>query len=216
MRYTYDDANVNDPSATSLDAGSTVKTRLQYLTAEHNLVKGTNFLNRVQFGFTRSRLDGFDFARGGAPALPVTTFTSYNDGLPTLTITGLSALGGDTTNPKYHRFNNFQFRDGVTWQHGKQSVKLGGDVEYLQYGLVSDFTSMGQYVFNSVPNFIAANVNQFNAVMPGSDASRALRQFAYGVYLQDDIQLTKHFTLNAGIRYEPNSLITDTKGRPRS
>jgi hypothetical protein len=176
-------------------------------------VRGAALVNRFQFGFTRSRLDGFDAPREGAPALPASTFTSYNDGLPTLTITGLSALGGDTTNPKYHRFNNFQFRDSVTWQHRAHSVKAGGDVQYLEYYLKSDFTSMGQYVFTSIPNFIRGNANQFNAVMPGSDATRDLRQVAYGVYLQDDIQLRKTFTLNAGIRYEPNSSITDTKGR---
>src|SRR5262249_45939492 len=106
VRYTYNDSTVTDPAGTSVDAGSNTKTRLQYFTSEHNWVLGTSLVNRVQFGFTRSRLDGFDKARSDAPALPKTTFTSYDDGLPTLTITGLSALGGDTTNPKYHRFNN--------------------------------------------------------------------------------------------------------------
>src|SRR5262249_11616337 len=46
-----------------------------------------------------------------------------------------------------------------------------------------------------------------------SDATRDLRQVAYGLYLQDDIQVKKAFTLNVGVRYEPNSSITDTKGR---
>ena len=213
VRYTYNDANVDDPGGTSLDAGSFIKTRLQYLTAEHNMVRSSNFLNKFQFGFTRSRLDGYDYPRDGAPALPSTTFTSYDDGLPTITVTGLSPLGGDTTNPKFHRFNNFQFRDSVTWQHRAHSVKIGGDIQYLQYGLVSDFTSMGQYVFTSIPNFMRGTVNQFNAVMPGSDASRDLRQVAYGAYIQDDIQVRRTFTLNLGLRYEPTSSITDTKDR---
>jgi hypothetical protein len=213
VRYTFNDSNVVDPGGTSLDAGSNTKTRLQYLTTEHNWVVRPDLVNRFQFGFTRSRLDGYDSPREGAPSLPSATFTSYNDGLPTLTITGLSALGGDTTNPKYHRFNNFQFRDSITWQRRAHSVKIGGDVQYLQYYLKSDFTSMGQYVFTSIPNFIRANANQFNAVMPGSDATRDLRQLAYGLYLQDDIQVRKTLTLNVGVRYEPNDSITDTKGR---
>jgi hypothetical protein len=213
VRYTYNDSNVDDPGGTSLDAGSFTKTRLQYLTAEHNAVARTNFLNRFQFGFTRSRLDGYDYAREGAPPLPADSFTSYHDGLPTITVTGLSALGGDTTNPKFHRFNNFQFRDNITWQIKSHSLKLGGDVQVLQYGLKSDFTSMGQYVFTSIPNFIRSNVNQFSAVMPGSDSTRDLRQIAYGFYLQDDIQLRRTFTLNVGIRYEPTSSITDTQDR---
>src|SRR5262245_4780524 len=213
VRYTYNDSNVDDPGGTSLDAGSFTKTRLQYLTAEHNAVPRSTLLNRLQFGFTRSRLDGYDYAREGAPPLPADSFTSYHDGLPTLTITGLSALGGDTTNPKFHRFNNFQFRDSVTWQHKAHSLKFGGDLQYLQYGLKSDFTSMGQYVFTSIPNFIRSNANQFNAVMPGSDATRDLRQFAYGFYLQDDWQVRRNLTLNLGVRYEPTTSITDTQDR---
>ena len=191
VRYTYNDANVDDPAVRASTPAPFIKTRLQYLTAEHNMVHGSNLFNKFQFGFTRSRLDGYDYARDGAPPLPASTFTSYDDGLPTITVTGLSPLGGDTTNPKFHRFNNFQFRDSVTWQHRAQSIKIGGDIQYLQYGLKSDFTSMGQYVFTSVPNFIRGTVNQFSAVMPGSDSTRALRQIAYGAYIQDDIQLRR-------------------------
>ena len=41
-------------------------------------------------------------------------------------------------------------------------------------------------------------MNQFNAVVPGSDASRNLRQMAFGFYVQDDIQARKNLTLNLG------------------
>ena len=209
-RYTIDDAQVEDPAG--LITGSRLKTRTQYLTTEHTLVKGSSFLNRFQFGFTRSRLDGVDYLLDGA-SMPQTTFTDITRGLATISVTGLNALGGDTTNPKFHIYNNFQFRENVTWTRGAQSLKFGAEAQVLQYNLTSDFTSMGQYTFSSLDNFIIGRVNQFNAVVPGSDAQRSLRQTAFGFFMQDDIQARRNLTLNLGLRYEPTSSVTDTKNR---
>ena len=44
-------------------------------------------------------------------------------------------------------------------------------MQILQFNLTSDFTSMGQYTFSSLDNFLIGRVNQFNAVVPGSDAT---------------------------------------------
>ncbi len=210
VRYTLDDAELEDPAG--LNTGSRLKTRTQFLTAEHTWVKGSAFLNRAQFGFTRSRLDGVDFVLDGL-TLPRTTFTDITRGIAAITVTGLSAWGGDTTNPKFHRYNNFQFRDNVTWTRGSHNIRFGGDVQLLQFNLTSDFTSMGQYTFSSLDNFLIGRVNQFNAVVPGSDATRNLRQTAYGVFFQDDIQLKRNMTVNLGLRYEPTSSVTDTGDR---
>jgi hypothetical protein len=210
VRYTLDDAQVDDPSR--LNTGSRLKTRVQFVTAEHTQVKGSSLLNRVQFGFTRSRLDGVDYVLDGF-TIPRTTFTDIDRGIAAITVTGLSGYGGDTTNPKFHRFNNFQIRDNITWNRGAQNIKIGGDAQIMQFNLTSDFTSMGQYTFSSLDNFLSGRVNQFNAVVPGSDATRNLRQMAFGVYVQDDIRARKNLTLNLGVRYEPTTSVHDTKDR---
>lgn len=210
VRYTLDDAQVDDPSR--LNTGSRLKTRTQFMTAEHTQVRGSSLLNRLQFGFTRSRLDGVDYVLDGL-TIPRTTFTDIDRGIAAITVTGLSAYGGDTTNPKFHRFNNFQLRDNITWNKGAQNIKIGGDAQIMQFNLTSDFTSMGQYTFSSLDNFLAGRVNQFNAVVPGSDATRNLRQMAFGVYVQDDIRARKNLTLNLGVRYEPTTSVHDTKDR---
>jgi len=209
-RYTFDDAQVDDPAG--LITGSRLKTRTQYLTTEHTLVKGSSLLNRFQFGFTRSRLDGVDYLLEGF-TMPQTTFTDIDRGLAVITVTGLNALGGDTTNPKFHIYNNFQFRENLTWSRGVHSLKFGGEAQVLQYDLTSDFTSMGQYTFSSLDNFLISRVNQFNAVVPGSDAQRSLRQTAFGMFVQDDVKVRHNVTLNLGMRYEPTTSVTDTKDR---
>jgi hypothetical protein len=211
VRYTLDNAKQDDPSAMVI-AGSRLKTRTQYLTTEHTWVRGSAFLNRAQFGLTRSRLDGVDYLLPGF-TMPQNTFTDIDRGLAVISVNGLSALGGSTTNPKFHIYNNYQLRDNVTWNHGAQTLKLGGEAQILQFNLISDFTSMGQYTFSSLDNFLIGKVNQFNAVVPGSDAQRSLRQTAFGFYAQDDIQARRNLTINLGVRYDPTTSVTDTKDR---
>jgi hypothetical protein len=145
--------------------------------------------------------------------LPRTTFTDIDRGILAIGVTNLSPYGGSTTNPKFHRFNNFQFREALTYTRGSHNLKMGGDVQILQFNLTSDFTSMGSYTFNSLDEFLANSPALFDAVMPGSDATRNLRQMAFGFYVQDDIQLKKNLTLNVGVRYEPTTSVTDTGNR---
>jgi hypothetical protein len=209
-RYTFDDGEVDDPSR--LVTGEITKTRVQFLTIGHTAIRGASFLNRFQFGYSRSRLDGFDYALDGFD-LPRTTFTDVTRGIGTIGVTGLSGWGGETTNPKFHRFRNFQISDAMTYNRGAHSVKAGGHVEFLGFNLTSDFTSMGNFSFESVEDFLANSPRTFEAIMPGSDASRRLRQKVFGFFVQDDIQLRSNFTLNVGLRYEPTSDITEVDGK---
>jgi hypothetical protein len=185
---------------------------MQYLTIEQTWIRGTSLLNRLQFGFSRSRLDGYNFLLDDV-TLPRTTFTDLTFGIGSVTVTGLSAWGGSTTNPKYQTFSNYQLSDTVTWTRGPHSLKFGGTVEFLQYDLTSHFTSMGGFGFNSLDDFIANRPANFAAMMPESDASRELRQTVFGAFVQDDIRLRSNFTLNVGLRYEPTTDITETQGR---
>ncbi len=209
-RYTFDDAPVENPA--SLMTGTITKTRFQFFTAEHTTVKGASFLNRAQFGLTRSRMDAYDFILPGV-TMPRTTFTDIDRGILSISVTGLSAYGGTSTNPKYHIFNNFQYRDTVTYTRGHHSLQVGGALEHLQYNLRSDFSSMGAFGFESLDVFLAGNPRTFDAVLPGSDTLRRMRQLVFGFFVQDDIQLTPHLTLNAGVRYEPTTGVSEVDGK---
>lgn len=126
---------------------------------------------------------------------------------------GIAAWGGSTTNPKFHKFSNYQLSDVVTLTKGVHSIRAGGQIEFLQFNLTSDFTSMGNYTFNSINDFLNGVPRTFDAVMPGSDATRNLRQTVFGFFVQDDMQLSPRVTVNAGLRYEPTTDVTDTGNR---
>ncbi|MDO8678560.1 MAG: TonB-dependent receptor [Acidobacteriota bacterium] len=211
VRYTYDVGEVTNP--VRVTTGEKVRTEVQFMTASHQWIKGNSFVNRAQLGVTRSKLDGFDYAYDGI-ALPRTTFTDINRGIAAISISGgIAPWGGSTTNPKIHQFANYQFSDVVTLSKGLHSIRAGAHMELLQFNLTSDFTSMGNYTFNSVTDFLNGVPRTFDAVMPGSDATRNLRQKVFGFFVQDDMQLSSRLSVNAGVRYEPTTDTTDTGNR---
>jgi hypothetical protein len=213
-RYTYNKGTVNDEGIPDrLNTAESSNTWLQYFTAEHTWIRGASFVNRAQFGLTSSRLDGFDYLLDGVD-LPRLSFTDFTGGIATIEVTGLlTNWGGSTTNPKYHRFRNYAFSDTATWLRGRQTLKFGASIDFVQYDLRSDFTSFGQYTFNTMADFLNNRPNTFQAVMPGSDTSRNLRQQVFGFFVQDDIRVSDRLTLNIGVRYEPSTGITETEGR---
>lgn len=209
-RYTYNKGEVSNPNR--VNTGENTRTKLQFVTTEFQAIRGSGLVNRTQVGFTSSKLDGTDFVLDGI-TLPRTSFTSFDRGIGALTVTGLSAWGGSTTNPKFHDFRNLQLSNTLSLVKGSHNVRLGGHMEYQMYDLTSDFTTMGSYNFTSVNNFLAVNAATFDAVVPGSDTSRRLRQYVFGFYVQDDWRLRSNVTLNAGVRYEPTSDITEVDGK---
>lgn len=211
VRYTYDDGEVTNP--VRVTTGEKVRTKIQFMTASHQLIKGSSFINRAQFGVTRSQLNGFDYTYDGI-SLPRTTFTDVTRGIAAISISGgIAPWGGSTTNPKIHEFANYQLSNVMTLSKGLHSIRAGAHMELLQFNLTSDFTSMGNYTFNSITDFLNGVPRTFDAVMPGSDATRNLRQKVFGFFVQDDMQLTSRVSVNAGVRYEPTTDTTDTGNR---
>ena len=209
-RYTFDDARVENPSRAN--TGEITETRLQFFTLEHSFVRGSGFVNRAQVGVTSSQLDGFDFVLPGSN-LPRTTFTDIERGIATISVTGLSPWGGSATNPKIHDFRNIQLSDTLHWIQGRHQLKFGASVEIQAFNLTSDFTSMGNYTFTSLTAFTAGTPSTFEAILPGSDSSRRLRQKVFGLFVQDDYRLSSRLTVNLGVRYEPTTGVTETEGR---
>ena len=211
-RFTYNKGSVTDPER--VNTGAITQTKLAFGTLEYQMVRGAGLVNRLQFGYTSSKLDGYDYVLEGI-TLPVTTFTEIDRGIGVVSVSGaaLSPWGGSTTNPKFHDFSNMQLSDALSWIRGAHNLKLGGHMEFQRYDLTSDFTSMGSYTFASVNAYLAGTPRTFDAVRPGSDTSRRLRQYVFGFFAQDDWQVRRDLTLNLGLRYEPTTDVTEVDGK---
>jgi hypothetical protein len=175
----------------------------------------TNLLNETRVSYSRFR------QVNGLPELnfDVNGTTQH---LPQFLVSGYPTMGGagsftGTTGGGIVqiRDNNYQVYDNVFWQHGRHSVKFGGEILQVQYNRFEAPSTLANFQFtNGFTTRTANNDGTGDALasmllaLPAT-SNRAVgpsridgRQWTYSAYIQDDFRILPTLTLNLGLRYE--------------
>src|SRR5213080_819982 len=138
---------------------------------------------------------------------------------------------GDGFSPAEFIQNDFEWRDLLSWNHGKHAMKFGFDIFRDQENDLFDGpTQRPGYVFlNGSPtglNPIFDFANDQPTLEPGinydlrtgalSQQSIGLRSTNYGFFAQDDMKIKPNFSLNLGIRWDFNTSPNEVAGRTSS
>ncbi|MBO0857912.1 MAG: carboxypeptidase regulatory-like domain-containing protein [Chloracidobacterium sp.] len=229
-RFFAADSNQNVSLPTS-QVGSTAPgfpqladNRLRNLTLAHTYTFSSTLLNQAEFGFHRIaaptiQQEVFKWSDVGVKAPLI------DNNFPAVGVSGSLALGGNGQGVDLVQ-NHFTFQDSVTYIRGRHTFRAGGGVTRSQVNL-SNFHFFGGIIFASWPDFLlglsAGPVtaggngtpisNVFLSLDIPGNLDRAWRLTDGNAYLQDDIKLTKSFTLNLGVRYERLANLGDQFGR---
>jgi len=142
--------------------------------------------------------------------------------LPQFIVSGYPTMGGagsfvGTTGGGIAlvRDNTYQIYENMFWQHGRHSVKFGGEVLQVQYNRYEAPSALANYNFtNGFTTRTANNDGTGDALASLMLALPAIgnrsvgpsridgRQWNYSAYIQDDFRIMPNLTLNFGIRYE--------------
>ncbi|QNI30144.1 TonB-dependent receptor [Alloacidobacterium dinghuense] len=124
-------------------------------------------------------------------------------------IVGIAATGfftfGDSAFAEFQR-NNYILADDFHWVKGNHNLAFGVHAEISKVDLNNEFNEPGTFAFNSnntnyaLASFLLGYLYTFNQ---GAGQYYNARNQFYGFYAQDSWHLTRRFTLNYGIRYEP-------------
>jgi hypothetical protein len=199
-RYVIDRAMFHDPFSGGPITlwPETHHTGNQYLTVEERRIFTPTIINLVRAAFVRTR-EGSDLDNN----LPGLYF--YTDGRKngTIGITGLSPLGSSIFLPFLFVQNKFSGGDDVYWTHGAHSIKFGATVERVQSNVNAPGWLGGQFVFNSLADFLRSSPFLFFGPLQNqSDGYRDFREVDITPYFQDDWRVSKRLTLNLGLRYD--------------
>ncbi len=214
LRYTMDDSSKLRQDAPDHVLGLFAEDethRNQYVTLATTHIFSPSVLNTARFGFNRSVTLVNLLNQSN-----VSSDLSFIPGQPfgRITIRGaISPLGATINDPRLFRMNSFQPSDDLSITRGAHALKLGGIVERFQWNTANFNRIGGDWTFASLSDFLQANFVSVIAPFPGSEPNRGIRAILFGTYLQDDYRVSRHLTLNLGLRYELTTVPTEVNNK---
>jgi len=190
-------------------------------------VFSSNLVNVARFGYMR--FDGVSAVQAPLLASAIgqgtpTGAVSQNSPAPALIVDGLFSTGDAGTPDQWEVTNAYIWQDTVSFTRRRQSWHFGAEVRdnlvdtdlpFSVDGLVSTITFddflLGQSATQNGSPIGASNIDFSNGA--SGSHRKDVRYMNYSGFAQDDIKLTAHLTLNAGVRYEIYGPPVDKKGR---
>jgi hypothetical protein len=137
--------------------------------------------------------------------------------VPQITVTGFTAGWGDFFNSAT-KIRTYEFRDVLTLDRGRHSLRIGGEFRRLFKGLSIAPPDAGSYTFTSIASFIADQpFRQTLTVNPNTgqptNFPRYFAQFETGFFFQDDWKVNSKLNLNLGLRHDYFGDVHEREGR---
>ncbi|MPY86881.1 MAG: hypothetical protein GEU99_03070 [Luteitalea sp.] len=208
-RYTLDDADQQLPTDYPQFPRAFVS-RNQFFTAESRHVTSERTLNTFRIGFSRTR---FGQTVDADLSQPLTAFVPGQAMLGDIDIGGLRRFGPQSSANLRLVQNVFSFQHDLVHTRGRHVLKAGALIERYQDNMVNPTFSLGIFRFANLRTFLENQPLTFIGLAPEGEIDRYWRFTLFGVYAQDEFQVTPHLTLNGGLRYEVTTLPKDIHGR---
>jgi len=185
-------------------------------TYNHNRAATTNLYSGVtdvagNAGITGVSTDPFDW---GLPGISFNSFSGFSGPIPSREL--------DQT---------YTISDTVIWNHGKHTVRFGGDYRWIDQGFRSARNSEGSFVFTgfATSEYLPGSTTpvtetgyDFADFLLGLPQQTSLQSGAtdyefransYDAFVQDDWRVLANLSINVGLRYEYNSPFTEIDNR---
>jgi trimeric autotransporter adhesin len=139
-----------------------------------------------------------------------------NWGPPSLTFSsGVAGLSDSQSSSDRNQTSGVSY--SMLWNRGRHNITFGGDFRRQQFNYLSQQDPRGSFTFTG-----AASGSDFADFLLGvpdtssiafGNADKYFRSSMYDAFITDDWRISPEFTLNAGMRWEYGSPITELYGR---
>jgi trimeric autotransporter adhesin len=182
-------------------------------------------INNARFDFNRTRIrtqNLYAFHQNIAGDLGITGISNnpFDWGLPNLSFTNFGSL--TDTNPHLLRNQTWTFSDSLIWNHGKHTVRWGGDFRRIQINSEADGNPRGTFVFTGaysgydLADFLLGLAQQTSVQFGPNQTSTNNYHFrgnSWDLFAQDEWRVRGNLTFNLGLRYEYVSPFTELDNR---
>jgi hypothetical protein len=213
-RYYFGDSDQSFPLA--LVGGGLVPgfntqtpTRVQLVSLSYVRTISPLIVNEARLGWNRFAEGFFPQDRSFNPASIGldTGATSFNLGLPKITVTGLAPIGADNADPRQRVDTNWHFIDNVSWKVGKQDFKFGYEFRRTSISQIFNRGFRGNLTFADLARFLAGTPT--GGSQRQGNTNRNTFENSHAAYVQDSIRLTRKLILNLGLRYDYLGLVQE-------
>lgn len=137
----------------------------------------------------------------------------FNDNMPDnymqITVSNYFNVACGTCAPGYFDDNTYQLSDDFSMTKGKHQFQFGVDVRKLEFNSLNNQQANGQWTFtgsttvNTGDSLGDLELGKLAALTDGYALSDYMRQVVFAGYAQDTYRMSSHFTVTAGVRWEP-------------
>ena len=207
------------------------------LKAYHSVLSWTRtfsptLIMEAKMGFNRFNLDyrqegASEGARLGEKlGVPRSNQGPRSDGIPIFSPAGYTGIGQTRSLPIVRIENTFHPRADFTYLRGAHSLKFGAEVRRRQITQFQTNRGNGRFNFSSIfvnnPNQTAGTGDAMASFLLGTASTieqdftlvfPGFRYTEWNLYLHDDWKVTSRLTVNAGIRYEYDTVLKEVANR---
>jgi hypothetical protein len=189
----------------------------QGFSVEETHIFSPTLANAVRFGYNRSYADGQLTPAAINPAAADTTSFGMVSGLPAprINVSGLTTFRGGLNGQSVQNYllQTYQVYDDAVKSLGKHNVKFGGAFIAYHLNLFAPFIEDGTVSFGSLSAFLQ-NIPHNASGPPDLSVVKTHHNHTNVIagYIQDDWKARPGLTFNLGLRYEMETIPTETGG----
>ena len=192
--------------------------KAQLISISYVEVVNPRWVNEFRFGWNLYEQDFFpqDAAVFGNPNTSIGLNNGVTDprdfGLPTIRVSGLSALGSAPySNPRGRDDSNWHFIGGMSYKLTAHDLKWGYEFRRTAVDSFYDAQFRGVLNFDSLADFLAGNISGGRIVRGNTD--RQTDQNSHAFYIQDTWRAAPNLTVNLGLRWDLFGVIHEDQDR---
>jgi hypothetical protein len=177
-------------------------TRVQLVALSWVKIVNSSQVNEARLGWNRFA-EGFfpqDSSFNPASIGLDTGASSFNGGLPLISVGSFSKIGASAGVPRQRVDTNWHFIDNYSWKIGRHDIKFGYEFRRTSIQIVQDSNFRGKLGFDDLTSFLEGL--PADGSQAAGNTNRHEYENSHGLYLQDSFRWTSRLTLNFGMRWD--------------